>query len=120
MKMHRAKLRGQRFQSRLRSSSSSKNKLKEPLVDSDDSTVEVPFSSKRKAANTFGYCLESEGTSHGMRDEANKEDKRMMNIKKTKTDCLIQNKQYDFNDNELEFIDILFNLPRNFLEMVNL
>ncbi|XLR37284.1 hypothetical protein S83_021944 [Arachis hypogaea] len=82
--MHRAKFRGEWFQCRLRSSSSGKNKLKKSLVDSDNSTVEVPFSSKRKAANAFGYCLESEGTRHGMREWANEEDKRMMNIKKTK------------------------------------
>ncbi|RYR26394.1 hypothetical protein Ahy_B02g060630 isoform B [Arachis hypogaea] len=43
-----------------------------------------------------------------------------MNIKKTKTDCFIQNKQYDFNDDELEVVDILFNLSGNFLERVNL
>ncbi|RYR45805.1 hypothetical protein Ahy_A07g031590 [Arachis hypogaea] len=95
MEMHRAKFRGEWFQCRLRSSSSGKNKLKKSLVDSDNSTVEVPFSSKRKAANAFGYCLESEG-------------------------CLIQNKQYDFNNDELEVVDILFNLLGNFLERVNL
>ncbi|RYR60512.1 hypothetical protein Ahy_A04g017570 [Arachis hypogaea] len=55
---HRAKLYYQWFQYRLRSSSSNKNKLKEPLMDFDDSTV--PFSSKKKAANAFSYCLESE------------------------------------------------------------
>ncbi|RYR60513.1 hypothetical protein Ahy_A04g017571 isoform A [Arachis hypogaea] len=82
--IHRAKLHCQWFQCRLRSSSSDKNKLKEPLVDSNDSTV--PFSSKKKAANAFGYCLESEGTSCGMREETNKEEKRMMNIKRGKRD----------------------------------
>ncbi|KAL4337871.1 hypothetical protein HN51_047970 [Arachis hypogaea] len=113
METHKAKLRCQWLQCRPRSSSSGKNKLKEPLVDSDDSSNEVPFSSKRKAATAFGYC-------HGMREGANEEEKRMMNIKKTKIDCFIQNKQFDFNDDELEVVDILFNLPGNFLERVNL
>ncbi|RYR26396.1 hypothetical protein Ahy_B02g060630 isoform A [Arachis hypogaea] len=102
METHRAKLRCQWLQCKLRSSSNKRN--------SDDSTVEVPFSSKRKAANAFGHCLEG----------ANEEEKRLMNIKKTKTDCFIQNKQYDFNDDELEVVDILFNLSGNFLERVNL
>ncbi|XLR20976.1 hypothetical protein S83_048888 [Arachis hypogaea] len=91
MEKHRAKLHCQWFQCRLRSSSSDKNKLKEPLVDSNDSTV--PFSSKKKAANAFGYCLESEGTSCGMREETNKEEKRMMNIKRGKRGCLMQNEK---------------------------
>ncbi|RYR45806.1 hypothetical protein Ahy_A07g031591 isoform B [Arachis hypogaea] len=117
MEMHRAKLCSQWFQSILHFSSSGKNKLKEPFVDSDDSTVEVPFSSKKKTANAFSYCLEYEGTSHGMRERANKKDKKMMNIKKTKTDYLIQNKQYGFNNDELQVVDILFNLSGNFLEM---
>ncbi|RYQ99695.1 hypothetical protein HN51_050104 [Arachis hypogaea] len=106
METHRAKLSCQWLQCKPRSSSSG------------HSTVVVPFSSKRKAANVSGYCLESEGTSHGMREGANEEEKRM--IKKTKADCFIQNKQFDFKDDELEVVDILFNLPRNFLERVNL
>ncbi|XLT83337.1 hypothetical protein HN873_005090 [Arachis hypogaea] len=102
METQKAKLRCEWLQCRPRSSFNKRN--------SDDSTVEVPFSSKRKAANAFGYCLEG----------ANEEQKRLMNIKKTKTDSSIQNKQFDFNDDELEVVDILFNLPENFLERVNL
>ncbi|RYR60514.1 hypothetical protein Ahy_A04g017571 isoform B [Arachis hypogaea] len=71
----------------LRSSSSDKNKLKEPLVDSDDSTV--PFSRKKKTTNAFGYCPESEGTIRGMREGNNEEEKRMMNIKRRNRGCLI-------------------------------
>ncbi|RYR60511.1 hypothetical protein Ahy_A04g017569 [Arachis hypogaea] len=56
MEKHRAKLCCQWFQCRLHSSSTDKNKLKEPLVDSDDSIV--PFSSSKKAANAFSYCLD--------------------------------------------------------------
>ncbi|RYQ83848.1 hypothetical protein Ahy_B10g102712 [Arachis hypogaea] len=67
METHRAKLSCQWFQCGLRSSSSRKNKLKEPLMDSDDSSNE-----------------------------------------------------FDFNDDELEVVDILFNLPGNFLERLNL
>ncbi|XLU99941.1 hypothetical protein S245_014281, partial [Arachis hypogaea] len=52
-----------------------KNKLKEPLMDSDDSTV--PFSIKKKVANAFGYCLKSEGSSRGMIEETNEEEKRI-------------------------------------------
>ncbi|XLS91311.1 hypothetical protein HN51_067319 [Arachis hypogaea] len=110
MDQHRATLCCQWLQCKPRSSCSSKNKLKETLMDSDDSTVKVPFSSTMKVANAFGYCLEG----------ANEEEERMMNIKKTKRDCFIQNKEYDFNDDELEVVDVLFNLPRNFLERVNL
>ncbi|XLR54166.1 hypothetical protein S83_004838, partial [Arachis hypogaea] len=110
-----AKLSCQWFPCRPGSSCSAKNKLKDltPLVtvDCDGSTVELPFSSKRKTANAFGYCLESEGRSHGMRNGANEEEKRTMNIKRTKTDYFIQNKHFDFNGDELEVVDILFNLP---------
>ncbi|RYR60515.1 hypothetical protein Ahy_A04g017572 [Arachis hypogaea] len=115
---HRANQRCQWFQCRLCSSSSDKNKLKEPLVDFDDSTL--PFSSKKKAANAFSYCLESEGTSHRMREETNKWEKRMMNIKGRKRGYLMQYEEYDFNDHEFEVVDILDNLPRNFLERLNL
>ncbi|RYR60516.1 hypothetical protein Ahy_A04g017573 [Arachis hypogaea] len=93
----------------LRSLSSDKNKLKEPLMDSDDSTV--PFSIKKKVANAFGYCLKSEGSSRGMIEETNEEEKRMLNIKRRKR---------DFNDDEFEVVDILDNLLRNFLERLNL
>ncbi|MED6207675.1 hypothetical protein PIB30_037977 [Stylosanthes scabra] len=103
------------------SSSSGKNKLKEPPLDTDNSTVdEVPSSRKRKSANAFGYGLELEGSSESDRRTVVNRKSRMMNIKRIERGCLVQNNQHYFNNAEFEVADILLNLDTYFLERVNL
>ncbi|MED6205929.1 hypothetical protein PIB30_022213 [Stylosanthes scabra] len=100
-------------------SSSDENKLKEPLMDADNSTSEVLPLRKRKRANAF---LESEGSGDGRTAPPNEENKTMKTTKIERS-CSVQennNHQHYFNEAEIEVAEILQNLNTSFLERLNL